>query len=162
MKSWHRNLRDIGWSLGATRNEGLGPTSICSAPNWRLAPTRPEAPTTLEARKRFSDQRRPPDQNANTEGRGRSTTANHTNQVVLITGGASGIGKATAMKLAAKGVTVVISGRREAIGAVAVKEIEGVARDDAQVRFVRNDVTDESAVKAMIDQIVSEFGRLDM
>ena len=43
--------------------------------------------------------------------------ANHTNQVVLITGGASGIGKATAMKLAAKGVTVVISGRREATGA---------------------------------------------
>jgi NAD(P)-dependent dehydrogenase (short-subunit alcohol dehydrogenase family) len=88
--------------------------------------------------------------------------ANHTNQVVLITGGASGIGKATAMKLAAKGVTVVITGRREAIGAAAVKEIEGVARDGAQVRFVRNDVTDESAVKAMIDQIVSEFGRLDM
>ena len=40
--------------------------------------------------------------------------ASRTNQVVLITGGASGIGKATAMKLAAKGVTVVISGRREA------------------------------------------------
>src|SRR5713226_1112215 len=56
MRSWHRNLRDIGWSLGATRNEGLGPNSICSAPNLRRAPTRPEAPTTLEARKRFSDQ----------------------------------------------------------------------------------------------------------
>jgi NAD(P)-dependent dehydrogenase (short-subunit alcohol dehydrogenase family) len=88
--------------------------------------------------------------------------AHHTNQVVLIPGGASGIGKATATKLAAKGVTVVISGRREAIGAAAVKEMESVARDGAQVRFVRNDVTDESAVKAMIDQIVSEFGRLDM
>src|SRR5213080_4783990 len=64
MRSWHRNLRDIGSSLGATRNEGLGPNSICSAPNLRRAPTRPEAPTTLEARKRFSDQRRPPDQKA--------------------------------------------------------------------------------------------------
>src|SRR6267142_5638461 len=64
MRWWHRNLRDIGWSLGATRNEGLGPNSICSAPNLRRAPTRPEAPTTLEARKRFSDQRRPPDQKA--------------------------------------------------------------------------------------------------
>src|SRR5467141_345596 len=57
MRSWHRNLRDIGWSLGATRNEELGPNSICSAPNLRRAPTRPEAPITLEARKRFSDQR---------------------------------------------------------------------------------------------------------
>ena len=88
--------------------------------------------------------------------------ANHMNQVVLITGGASGIGKATAMKLAAKGVTVVITGRREATGAAAVKEIERVARDGAQVRFVRNDVTDETAVKRLIDGIVSEFGRLDM
>ena len=88
--------------------------------------------------------------------------ANQTNQVALITGGASGIGKATAMKLAAKGVTVVITGRREATGAAAVKEIERVARDGAQVRFIRNDVTDESAVKGLIDGIVSEFGHLDM
>src|SRR5882762_5340797 len=64
MRSWYRNLRDIGWSWGATRNEGLGPNSTCSAPNLRRAPTRPEATTTLEARKRFSDQRRPPDQQA--------------------------------------------------------------------------------------------------
>jgi len=98
----------------------------------------------------------------NTERRGRSTMTKHTNQVVLITGGASGIGKATAMKLAAKGVTVVITGRREAAGAVAVKEIERVTRDGAQVRFIRNDVTDESAVKGLIDGIVSEFGHLDM
>jgi len=88
--------------------------------------------------------------------------ANHPNQVVLITGGATGIGKATAMKLAAKGVTVVITGRREAAGAAAVKEIERVARDGAQVRFIRNDVTDENAVKGLVDGIVSEFGHLDM
>jgi NAD(P)-dependent dehydrogenase (short-subunit alcohol dehydrogenase family) len=88
--------------------------------------------------------------------------ANHANQVVLITGGGSGIGKATAMKLAAKGVTVVITGRREDVGAVAVKEIERVARDGAQVRFVRNDVTDEGAVKRVVDGVVSEFGHLDM
>ena len=61
MRSWHRNLRDTGWSWGATHNEGLGPNSICSAPNLRRAPTRPEAPTTPEARKRFSDHRRPPE-----------------------------------------------------------------------------------------------------
>src|SRR5438477_50082 len=35
MRSSHRNLRDVGWSLEATRNEGLGPNSICSAPNLR-------------------------------------------------------------------------------------------------------------------------------
>ncbi|MBP1627063.1 MAG: glucose 1-dehydrogenase [Holophagaceae bacterium] len=82
--------------------------------------------------------------------------------VALITGGATGIGKATAKKLAAKGITVVISGRRKEIGVAAVKEIQTVATGAAEVRFIQNDVADESAVKAMIDQIVAEFGRLDM
>lgn len=82
--------------------------------------------------------------------------------VALITGGATGIGKATAKKLASKGVTVVISGRRKEIGMEAVKEIQAVATGAAKVRFLENDVTDESAVKALIDQVVAEFGRLDM
>lgn len=85
-----------------------------------------------------------------------------TNQVALITGGASGIGKATAKKLVAKGVNVAISGRRVDVGNQAVVEIEAVATDGAQVRFIRNDVTDEAAMKALIEQVVGEFGRLDM
>jgi len=48
--------------LGSDAQRRIGPNSICSAPNLMRARTRPEAPTTLEARKRFSDQRRPPDQ----------------------------------------------------------------------------------------------------
>jgi NAD(P)-dependent dehydrogenase (short-subunit alcohol dehydrogenase family) len=85
-----------------------------------------------------------------------------TNGVALITGGASGIGKATALKLASQGITVAISGRREDAGAAAVKEIEAAARDGAKAIFIRNDVADEKAVKAMINQIVAMFGRLDM
>ncbi|RWM88559.1 MAG: glucose 1-dehydrogenase [Mesorhizobium sp.] len=84
------------------------------------------------------------------------------NQTALITGGASGIGKETALKLASRGVTVVISGRREELGAEAVKEIEAVATGGARIRFIHNDVTSEADVKAMIEQIVAEFGRLDM
>ena len=84
------------------------------------------------------------------------------NQVALITGGASGIGKAVAMKLASGGTSVVISGRREDLGKEAVAEISAVATGGAQVRFIRNDVTDENAVKSMIDGVVAEFGRLDM
>ena len=84
------------------------------------------------------------------------------NQVALITGGASGIGKETAIKLAKKGITVAISGRRGELGAAALKEIEAVAKDGAKVRFIRNDVTNEADVKAMIAEIVSEFGSLDM
>lgn len=84
------------------------------------------------------------------------------NQVALITGGTTGIGKATAKKLAGKGITVVISGLEDQPGLEATKEIEVVATGAAQVRFIKNNVVDEHAVKAMIDQIVAEFGRLDM
>lgn len=85
-----------------------------------------------------------------------------TNQVALITGGASGIGKATALKLVNQGTTVIITGRREDKGAEAVKHIEAVATQSAKVHFIRNDVTNEKEVKALVEQIVSEFGRLDM
>jgi NAD(P)-dependent dehydrogenase (short-subunit alcohol dehydrogenase family) len=83
------------------------------------------------------------------------------NQVALITGGASGIGKAVARKLVARGVTVVMSGRRQNVGEATVKAIEAAAQEGAQVRFIQNDVTDETAVKGLIDQVVAEFGRLD-
>ncbi|BDC86831.1 glucose 1-dehydrogenase [Aeromonas caviae] len=84
------------------------------------------------------------------------------NQVALITGGATGIGKATALKLASQGISVIISGRRQELGDAAVVEIAAVAQGGAEVRFIQNDVSDEAAVKAMIDGIVAEFGRLDM
>jgi len=85
-----------------------------------------------------------------------------TNQVALITGGASGIGKAVAQILASRGITVVITGRRPDVGAAAAAEVSAAANHGAQVRFVRNDVTDEDAVKAMIDGIVTKFGHLDL
>ncbi len=83
-------------------------------------------------------------------------------QVALITGGATGIGKAVALKLVAQGVNVIMSGRRAEVGRAAVAEVSTASRDGAQVRFVQNDVSDEAAVKAMIEGIVAEFGRLDM
>lgn len=84
------------------------------------------------------------------------------NKVALITGGATGIGKATAKKLASQGITVVISGRRNEVGVAACKEIEMVATGGAQVRFVQNDTASEEDVKALVAKVVAEFGRLDM
>src|SRR5260221_2080300 len=83
-------------------------------------------------------------------------------RVALITRAASGIGKAVALKLASGGTSVVISGRRQDLGNDAVAEISAAAASGAPVRFIRNDVTYEHAVKAMINGIVAEFGRLDM
>lgn len=80
-------------------------------------------------------------------------------KVAVITGGASGIGKATAAVLARKGVKVVISGRREALGQEAVAEIRS---QGGEVSFVVADVDSEASVRAMIDFTVNKYGRLDL
>jgi NAD(P)-dependent dehydrogenase (short-subunit alcohol dehydrogenase family) len=82
--------------------------------------------------------------------------------IALITGGASGIGKEVARRLAERGVVVYISGRREAEGAQAAAEIGGTDASRKGPFFVRNDVTDEAAVRKMVEAIVVKHGRLDM
>lgn len=81
------------------------------------------------------------------------------NKVALITGGATGIGKATAMILAKQGVKVVISGRREAIGQNAVQEIRAAG---GEASFVVSDVDDEVQVKRLVGFAVEKYGRLDL
>src|SRR5207244_10485060 len=80
-------------------------------------------------------------------------------KVALVTGGTSGIGKATAIKFARAGAKVVLTGRREKEGAQVVAEIEKLSGDAA---FVRTDVAKDADVKAMVDFTVDKFGRLDV
>jgi len=81
-----------------------------------------------------------------------------THPIALVTGGTSGIGKATAKLLAAKGAIVTISGRREAEGAQVVAEIRAAG---GQAHFVRCDVSDEDKVRRLIEGVVAQHGRLD-
>jgi NAD(P)-dependent dehydrogenase (short-subunit alcohol dehydrogenase family) len=74
-------------------------------------------------------------------------------KVALVTGGGSGIGRATATRFAAEGAKVVVVGRSENALAVAA-EIGGLG--------VRADVGDEEAVRRMVDTTVAHFGRLDV
>ena len=80
-------------------------------------------------------------------------------KVAVITGGGSGIGRATAQRLAQEGASIVIADLDEKMGAESVKLVEGAG---GRAAFVRADVTKESDARAMLDAAVSKFGRLDI
>jgi len=79
--------------------------------------------------------------------------------VVLITGGLTGIGRATALIFAQKGAHVVVSGRREKEGRDLVGELQRIG---TEAIFVRADVRNEDEVRNLVDQTVERFGRLDI
>src|ERR1700693_6043390 len=82
-----------------------------------------------------------------------------TQKVAVITGGATGIGKSTALLLASKGIKVVISGRREAVGQKAIEEIRAQAGEPS---FIAADVDNETQVSQIIGFAVEKYGRLDL
>jgi NAD(P)-dependent dehydrogenase (short-subunit alcohol dehydrogenase family) len=80
-------------------------------------------------------------------------------QVVLITGALTGIGRATAVIFAQQGAQVIVSGRRDKEGQELVAELRALG---AEAEFVRADVRVEEDVRNLVDQTVKRFGRLDI
>jgi len=68
------------------------------------------------------------------------------NKVAVVTGGTSGIGKATSLALAKAGAKVVVAGRRENEGQAVVQAIE---KSGGKALFVKTDVSREADVKAL-------------
>jgi NAD(P)-dependent dehydrogenase (short-subunit alcohol dehydrogenase family) len=83
----------------------------------------------------------------------------YTNKIVLVTGGTSGIGKATAIAFAEAGAKVVVTGRREKEGADVAAEI---TKTGGTAAFVRADVTKDADVVKAIDFVLSTHGHLDV
>lgn len=77
-------------------------------------------------------------------------------KVTIITGGAAGIGKATAERFAEEGAKVIIGDVNEAAG----REVAATLGADAA--FYPIDVTDRAAVQRWMDAVVERYGRIDV
>jgi short-subunit dehydrogenase len=79
--------------------------------------------------------------------------------VVVVTGASSGIGEATALRLAKKGTTLVLTARRQ-------EPLEKVARECRELGgkaiVVPTDVTKEEEVKSLAERALQSFGRIDI
>lgn len=82
-----------------------------------------------------------------------------TARVAIVTGSGSGIGKATAEKLAADGIAVVVADREQDRGEATVA---GIVSSGGVARFVACDVASTVSVQAMIAEAVRHFGRIDI
>jgi NAD(P)-dependent dehydrogenase (short-subunit alcohol dehydrogenase family) len=80
-------------------------------------------------------------------------------KVALVTGGTTGIGRATALAFAREGAKIVIAARREKEGNEVVAEIKRAGGDAI---FVRADMAKIDDIKNMVAKTVAAFGRLDI
>jgi NAD(P)-dependent dehydrogenase (short-subunit alcohol dehydrogenase family) len=75
-------------------------------------------------------------------------------RVAVVTGGGSGIGLASARRLAADGTSVVIADVDPSSGAAVAAEVDGL--------FIRTDVTSESDVEALFVAAIERYGAVDV
>ncbi|MDR7382275.1 SDR family oxidoreductase [Promicromonospora iranensis] len=88
-----------------------------------------------------------------------ANTPNSTAKIVLVTGASSGIGEATALRLAAEGHHVALGARRtDRLEALAAR----IRADGGRASVHRLDVTDAADVRAVVDRVAEEHGRIDV
>jgi NAD(P)-dependent dehydrogenase (short-subunit alcohol dehydrogenase family) len=80
-------------------------------------------------------------------------------KVALITGGTSGIGRATALRFAGEGAAVAITGRNSERGQQVVQEI---VEKGGQALFIRSDVRLAGDCRRAVEQTLDRFGKIDV
>jgi NAD(P)-dependent dehydrogenase (short-subunit alcohol dehydrogenase family) len=91
--------------------------------------------------------------------RGRRITVRLANKVALITGGASGIGRATALRFAREGAAVAVVDLEEVGGQAVVRAIVG---EGGQALFLRCDVSQAADCQRAVQEAVGKLGGLDI
>lgn len=79
-------------------------------------------------------------------------------KVAIVTGGSSGIGRATAIALAKEGVKIVVAARRSKEGDDTVRLVKETGSDGI---FVKTDVANEASVKSLVEKTIDSYHRLD-
>jgi len=80
-------------------------------------------------------------------------------RVCVVTGGGSGIGRASALRFAAEGASVLVVGR----SAGNIEEVAGAIRETGgRAQALLADATDEAEVQALVQRCVADFGALDV
>ncbi len=82
-------------------------------------------------------------------------------KVATITGGASGMGRATVLRFLDEGARVVVADYNEQSGSETIELATNAGHADG-VRFIRTNVAKEPDIEAMVNLALSEFGRLDI
>lgn len=80
------------------------------------------------------------------------------NKVVLVTGGTSGIGRATAVAFAGEGAQVIIAARRENLGN---EVVQGIKEKDGKATFIKTDIRNPGEIDRLFQAILDRYGRLD-
>jgi citronellol/citronellal dehydrogenase len=88
-------------------------------------------------------------------------------QVALVTGGGTGLGKATALELARCGARVTIAGRRSEVLEQAVAEINelvgvGVAAGAVKADWLAGDIRERQQARGLVEAVLERHGRLDV
>src|SRR4051812_4886573 len=79
-------------------------------------------------------------------------------KVALVTGGASGIGRGCAEKLASEGAFVVVTDIQDALGE---EVVAGIKKAGGQAEYRNHDVTDENVWIEVVEGVKARHGRLD-
>ena len=81
------------------------------------------------------------------------------NKVCLVTGGTSGIGKATCSRFGAEGAVVIVIGRNESEGAETVNLIE---QSKGRAEFIKVDIGYPGQIKQCIESVISKYKKIDV